>query len=614
MCGIAGGFSLENERLDCSFVKNMTDAIFHRGPDGEGCWINEEADIALGHRRLSIIDLSHAGDQPMHYMNRYVIVFNGEIYNYVELRSQCEKRGYNFKSHTDTEVILALFDWRGKDCLQEMDGMFAFAIWDREKHSLFCARDRFGEKPFYYTIFNGIFYFGSEMKALWAAGVPKKTDDTMVYSFIVNSLVDSVTDKSKTFFQGIKKLPASHYFTLKKGENKVTPYRYWNIDLNKKINDITIDEAKQKVYQLMLTSIKRRLRSDVPVGSSLSGGVDSSVLVYMIDQLNPDKKFRQKTFSAQFPGYIKDESRFQEMVIDQCNVEPYFVKPSAESLMQDLHKVIYHQEEPFQHASMVAQYEVYKLAKENNVIVLLDGQGADEVTAGYHYFFQAYFNGLKKAGYAELSEVKNRYYTLHADNNVNVETSKTGVKALLNTILPGFTSKLRGYKHKFEAEKYFNNAFLKKNACSDRKREVFHNLDDAMYYDTFNYGLENLLRYADRNSMAHSREVRLPFLFHELVDFLFSLPDNLKLRDGWTKWILRAIFDQKLPDEIIWRKEKVGYEPPQETWLKQENFKKEIQNSVTCLADHRVFNSADFQKMSPHFQWKVFMTANTLYS
>jgi asparagine synthase (glutamine-hydrolysing) len=286
MCGIAGLILQAANPMAGSHLKKMTDSISHRGPDAEGHWSNEENTVPVGHRRLSIIDLSHHASQPMSYASRYRIVHNGEIYNYIEIRSYLQNKGYRFTTATDTEVIAAAYDFWKEKCLQQFDGMFAFAIWDEKERQLFAARDRFGEKPFYYYEDEGHFIFASEMKALWAIGIEKKTDDKMLLNYLTLGHVQNCVDKEQTFFQEIYALPPAHYLTLKpalKQISKIT--RYWSINKEIKI-EISAAEAIDKFTELLTGSVKRRLRTDVSLGASLSGGLDSSTIVALVNQIS----------------------------------------------------------------------------------------------------------------------------------------------------------------------------------------------------------------------------------------------------------------------------------------------------------------------------------------
>ena len=340
MCGIVGKLSFDKS-IQLRDLKIMTNALLHRGPDGEGHWINKTREIGFGHRRLAIIDLSEEAKQPMHFANsRYTLTFNGEIYNYIELKENLKKKGIKFKSNSDTEVLLALYDEKKEECLQDLDGMFAFAIWDEQEKTLFCARDRFGEKPFFFYKDSDKFVFGSEMKALWAYGIPRIPNREQVFNYLGYGLVTNPQKKSDTFFKDIYRLEPAHYLIIKK-DGKLTKKQYWDIDLNKKL-DISLEQATEKFYELLETSIQRRLRSDVPVGSSLSGGLDSSTIVTIIDKLKGKNQI-QKTFSARFANFEKDEGEYMQAVINACNVEPHFTWLEADELLSQIDKVFYHQ-------------------------------------------------------------------------------------------------------------------------------------------------------------------------------------------------------------------------------------------------------------------------------
>lgn len=557
MCGVAGIISLNHNNLSLEKLKLMTDAISHRGPDGEGQWIDENGRVGLAHRRLSIIDLNSSSDQPMHYLDRYSIVFNGEIYNYIELKEELVKKGYSFYTKSDTEVLLALYDYKRDKFLDDLDGMFAFAIWDKQTKTLFCARDRFGEKPFFYYQDNESFYFASEMKALWAVGVPKIPNDKQVFLYLAYGAQNDVQQLSGTFYSNICQLEPSHCFVVH--QNKIVSKRkYWDIDLNNRKNNITLIEAKDTFYDLFNLSIKRRLRSDVAVGSSLSGGLDSSSIVTLIDKLKPVSQI-QKTFSARFEGFVRDEGKFMEMVIARNKVEPNYVFLTPELLDKQLDLVSYHQEEPFGSTSVIAQWEVMKLAKANNVTVLLDGQGADEILAGYTHFFYNYLSSLMLHNKLEFIKQKKHYFNLYG------QKYDYGRNLMFHSYLPKFRRNTRIIKNKFKHPDYFkqfDSDFLNHYKDLHFESGFVTDLNKALYNVSLNGGLQNLLRYADRNSMAHSREVRLPFLSHKLVEFVFSLPDEMKLHNGWTKFVLRESMDHILPKEICWRKEKIGFEPP----------------------------------------------------
>lgn len=541
MCGIAGIFDKNNADLHIE-IKQMTDVLKHRGPDGEGFWHNRKDGVWLGHRRLSILDLSEKGKQPMSYMaERYTITFNGEIYNYIELKIELIELGYLFQSETDTEVLLALYDYRGIKCLDYLDGMFAFAIWDSVKKKLFCARDRFGEKPFYYFFDKERgFFFASEMKALWAVGIEKNIEPSMLINFITTNLVVDEKNQEKTFYNNVSQLDSSQYLTITIDNFQPIKKRYYSLDQIEIKEEIKKDAAKEEFIFLLEQSVRLRLRSDVPVGSSLSGGIDSSSIVMLIDKIKGDFNV-QKTFSARFKDFDRDEGYYMKLVTDKCKtVEPYEVWPSKEDMEEVMDKVLYHQEEPFGSASIFAQWKVMELAKKSGITVLLDGQGADEQLAGYLYYYNQYLSQLYQNNYNLFLKEVDAFEKLRGLQHY-LHSRSQSVKMKLGRIKRGFF----------------------KSSISISNKHLFNSLKHDMTVT----GLKELLRYADRNSMAHSVEVRLPFLNHKLVEFVFSLPDSFKLKDGWTKMILRETMGNILPKEITWRVDKVAYETPQDMWL-----------------------------------------------
>ena len=386
----------------------MTNAIAHRGPDGEGHWINTSNKVGFGHRRLAIIDLSDAAAQPMHYGDRYTIIHNGEIYNYLELRKQLEQNNYRFRTQSDTEVIMAAYDYWKEDCLRYFDGMFAFALWDEREQKLFAARDRLGEKPFYYSQRDGSLYFASEMKALWAAGIERKPDQSSLYNFLTLGYTQNPGDAGATSFQHIHKLPAGSYFHYTNNKKEIRIKKYWDIDPAMQI-EITEEKAIEKFGSLLSQSVRLRLRADVKTGVSLSGGLDSSSILNLVNSLTAAGN-KPDTFSAVFPGYEKDESENIRAITEKLDVKNYQVEPNEERFLQNFEKICYHQEEPFQSSSIYAQYEVFKLAHDQQVKVLLDGQGADETLAGYpkyyHWYWQELFATDKKLLDSEIKQAR----------------------------------------------------------------------------------------------------------------------------------------------------------------------------------------------------------------
>ncbi len=597
MCGIAGILSF-NQKIEHISILKMTTTLQHRGPDGEGIWINDTKNVGLGHRRLSIIDLTDAGKQPMHYANeRYTITFNGEIYNYVELKKELINKGYTFHSNSDTEVLLALYDLKKEELLQDLDGMFAFCIWDNVTSTLFCARDRFGEKPFYYHSNKNYFAFASEMKALFTLGISTTKNQKKIYDYLLYNILENPLDKGATFYDNIRQLEPSHYMIIT-AENKIVKKKYWDIAIHEQPN-VSENEAIEKFKELFTLSIRRRLRSDVPVGSSLSGGLDSSSIVMMIDQMKNSNQV-QKTFSARFKNFSKDEGKYMQMVIDKAAVEPHFVFPTVDSVIANLKTIAYHQEEPIGSASVAIQFEVMKLAKQNEITVLLDGQGADEMLAGYTLFWNTYLNQLYRSDKSKYTSASRAYSSIH---------NRTAVT-------PDFEFKWRAYhNNSFKTVSHLKN-FVKSptssyflgihpDLVSHYRKEhnpipKVNSLKEHLYFFLMKRGLNELLRYADRNAMANSVEVRLPFLSHNLVEFLFQLPDEMLLQNGWSKYILRKSMEDILPQEITWRKDKIGYEPPQSEWLATPKFNDYLHEAVNYLKKEKIITT-DVPKLTWHY-------------
>lgn len=558
MCGIAGIIASKPSETLLSQLKAMTGAIAHRGPDGEGHWISENEQVAFGHRRLAIIDLSEHGKQPMHYRERYSITFNGEIYNYIELKEILLQKGYTFESTSDTEVLLALYDLEKEQCLEKLDGMFAFAIFDNQENQVFFARDRFGEKPFYYTYFNQALYFGSEMKALWATGIPKTPCKQRIFDYLAFDRIESYEKPETTFFEGIFQLKPAHYARIDLAHpDRVIQQQYWKIDLTQR-SSCSFEEAQKEFKRLLTKSIERRLRSDVPVGSSLSGGLDSSSIVALIHQLKSAGQ-NQHTFSARFPNFKKDEGTYIDLMNRQTGSQAHAVFCTPELLNETMPRLFGIQEEPFGSTSIAAQFHVMKLAKESGITVLLDGQGADEYLAGYSPFYLNYAAELRTSGKRALKHFQKAYL-----NHFGVPLV-TGRTFWIDANYPNLRDTIRKWKNRAQTPSYFkqfSDRFLQSVSTGEYKTGFSNHLNQALVNALTKNSLQTLLRYADRNSMANSREVRLPFLSHELVEFVFSLPSSYKIHDVWTKAILRYSLDDVLPEAITWRKEKVGFEPP----------------------------------------------------
>lgn len=624
MCGIAGIISYNTFLVTKEQLKKMTDALSHRGPDAQSQWINQSGSVGFGHRRLSILDLTATAAQPMHYLERYSIVYNGEIYNYIELKEVLYKKGYHFKSKSDTEVILAAYDYWKEGCVEHFDGMFSFAILDKKEQTIFAARDRFGEKPFYYIAKGDLFVFASEMKAFWAIGIEKETDEKMLLNYLTLGYVQNANNKEQTFFKNIYSLPPGNFILLYIKTLQYRTYSYWDIDKNT-VRKISANDAIERCRELFSLSVSRRLRSDVTLGTSLSGGLDSSSILATINHFGSTIK----TFSAVFQDFEKDESKHIGAVTDYLSakksygsqIQNYFVEPSALGLIKDFEKLCYYQEEPFPSSSIYAQYKVFELAKQQQVKVLLDGQGADETLAGYHKYIHWYLQQLAS---------KSRFISTQKEKkllNKNKLPFKWGLKNYLAAYLPAHAviqleqNEYMKTINQPDINKDFVTA-LQGREWEGIRKPIITKLNDILYFNTHTLGLEELLRFADRNSMAHGREVRLPFLNHQLVEFIFSLPAEFKIHDGWTKWLLRKMMDKKLPDEIVWRKDKVGYEPPQKQWMHNETLQDYMQEAKRTLVNKGVLQKKVLNKKvvpkaaheENNFDWRYLCAAQIMFS
>lgn len=589
MCGFAGMVSLYAQSWPAN-AQQAVNCLRHRGPQKQQTWSNAKQNVFFGHNRLSIIDLSEAATQPLHYAHRYSIMHNGELYNYAELKKQLIQKGFHFTTQSDTEVIAAAYMAWGPACLQQFDGMFAFAIWDEATQRLFAARDRMGEKPFFFFYEEQKLVFASEMKALWHLGVPRQENRSMLYNFLTIGYTGNPADPSETFFEGVQKLPAATFliFDLPKKELKLE--KYWQPQINVRENS-SQEEAIEEFHSLFTESISLRLRSDVPVGTSLSGGLDSSAVVASCEKQKADN-YTHKCFTIGFDDFERDEKKYAELVAKKFGLQHFTTTLTAGELPQLMQTVMYHQEEPFLSASVLAQYKIYELAKQQGVTVLLDGQGADEVLGGYHKYYKWYWQELYRNGKLKSSGERLRAMDLGVQEKFTILNKAAA-------LVPEFAA---GMLQSRKGKQAFKNQELNRDFAFSNKQNLYYttpatfDLNGALYFNSFVYGLEELLRLADRNSMAHGREVRLPFLSHRLVEFLFTLPPQLKIHEGWTKWLLRKTVENELPPEIVWRRDKVGLEPPQKSWMQDSSVQAAIREGQKKLVAEHILNKSVLER------------------
>jgi asparagine synthase (glutamine-hydrolysing) len=555
MCGIAGIYSALGEPVDGSKLDAMGKRLGHRGPDAGGT--AQTVEMGMVHRRLKIIDLSDQANQPMQDREHgLIIVYNGEVYNYVELRKELEKRNRQFKTASDTEVILnAYLEW-GLDCLRFFNGMFAFALWDKTKQRLFCARDRLGVKPFYYYWNRKWFAFASEIKALLCLPyVSVKANEIAIHDYLAMGLADHGDD---TFFGGIEKLPSGSYLVVDAEGIRIR--KYWDFEVSSHVTRRAgfFQEAEQ-VRTLLTDAVQLRLRSDVPVGSCLSGGIDSTSIVCLINAfIAPEHKKRigdyQKTYSAVFPNTALDESSYIQEVIASTNAEAKRVEPSPWGFLDELNDLLWHQEEPFTSSSVYAQWSVFRAVRESKVKVVLDGQGADEQLCGYRKFAYFFFRELAKRGWyrrmfrESLLFLKNFMYFRDVDFRNSLRYFPTLSKWYgISTITK------EGWEHQGAQRPLIG---------------YLGSLAQRIKQDLTKYSLPALLRYEDKNSMAFSVESRTPYLDFRLVEYLAGLPLDAKVGHGWPKYILRQAMKGIIPESIRLRKDKLAFDTPQDSWIR----------------------------------------------
>ncbi|RYG00102.1 MAG: asparagine synthase (glutamine-hydrolyzing), partial [Chitinophagaceae bacterium] len=536
-------------------------------------------------------------------------VYNGEIYNYKELRKELEAAGLRFRSESDTEVILASYSKYGAECCTRFDGMFAFAIWDEKERVLFAARDRFGEKPFCFHTAAGSLWFASEAKSVRAVKTDLKIDPEQLIRYLTIGHTRNPGNPAKTLYKDIIELPPAHTLHFAAGDKEPVIKRYW--ELNTETGKHPDENAATEQFRALLKdSVTKRLRADVSLGSSLSGGLDSSSIVALIHESGIKNL---DTFSAIFPGYERDESANINEINKQFNCRPHFTQPDVHDLVKLLPEILYHQETPVSSASIFAQYKVFELAKQQGVTVLLDGQGADETLGGYTNQLQW---GLQEIYRRSGADLKTNLRAL-GSNGVPFQW---GLKNRISAWLPAVTANVlkQREKRKVATDEFISKEYLDAyyDPAGFPDKPVINNLNDILFHHTTQSGLNELLHYADRNSMAHGREVRLPFLNHELVQFVFSLPVHFKIRDGYTKWILRNAMNTVLPASINWQRTKIGFDPPQKNWMNQPELQTMIFEARASLVEKGVLSKrAVTKKIQPHdthaadnYDWRFLVT------
>jgi asparagine synthase (glutamine-hydrolysing) len=581
MCGIAGVIGFQGSRDGVQPISTFYRALEHRGPDDRGCLVfhgkslsvGREAptDVPLGatlliHRRLSILDLSDAGWQPMGTADgRYYVILNGEIYNYLELRRDLKAAGHTFRSHGDTEVLLSAYAEWGPACLSRLVGMFAFAILDTVERRLFIARDPFGIKPLYYASAGDETVFASEVAALLAyPRVDRRIDPRRAYLYLRYGVTDH---GDGTLLSEIHQLEAAHYMEIPLDDHRLLqPKRYWTLSNGGVVQDISFDEAARKVRDLFLKSVQLHLRSDVPVGTALSGGIDSSAIVAAMRHVGGG------TLALHTFSYISDDPAFSEerwvnVATSSTNANVHKVQSSASELREHLTSLIRSQGEPFGSTSIFAQHLVFREASQNGIKVMLDGQGADEILAGYRPYLGARVASLIRSG----RWIEAGRFSAMASRLPGMKTSSVTALVAAAMLPPRLQAPLRRVLGREAMPRWLNRKWLRDHGVEQQvyghtrdRRALMEELRSSI--DTSS--LPHLLRYEDRNSMAFSIESRVPFLTTEFVEFILSLPEEYILApDGTSKAVFRAAMRGIVPDEILDRRDKIAFVTPEAAWL-----------------------------------------------
>lgn len=536
--------------VNAGILARMTDSLTHRGPDGCGTWVDEQRRIGLGHRRLSILDLTSAGAQPMAgAAGRTQIVFNGEIYNHLELRTKL--KGYPFRSNSDTEVILAAYERWGDSCVDHFNGMFAFALWDKSTGKLLCARDRLGVKPFYYTWHNGGLMFASEIKALLAGGIKPQPEMAAWTAYVVHG---SYEPQDGSFFKGVRSLPPGHLLTAQPG-HQPTLRRYWYLpDRTQDCSSISEEEAADELSGHLDRAVDLRMRSDVPVGLNLTGGLDSSAVASsFFKHAKRDQPIHVFTAAFDEPQY--DEDGYADQVIGESYCTRHRVRLAAQDVPALSMRAMWYQEAPFGGIGTLAYHHLHETIAQQGIKVVLEGQGGDELFGGYAYFAPAYLLDLLDA--KDCAGI--RRLLKPAINPRRITALARSIKSGNSALYQDGTS--------FLSPDCVAKAVMATSSPAPTYPEPFSDrFTNAMYRDLTYIKLQRVLRMNDRLAMASGVELRQPFLDCQLVEFAFSLPPRLRIAQGYSKYILRRAMDGRLPKTVVWEPKRPVVTPQRE-WV-----------------------------------------------
>lgn len=606
--------------IERSAVERMADSLFHRGPDDSGIYL--DASVGMGFRRLSILDLSEAGHQPMVTADQqYVLVFNGEIFNYVELRAELITLGYEFRSSGDSEVLLAAYREWGRECLAKLNGMWAFVIYDRRRRCLFGSRDRFGVKPLYVSRVDGVVQFASEIKALRASGYLRTGINwKTAAAFLLEGRLDS---QAETFYEGIEEIPPGSGFEVGL-DGTWQQWLFWSLE---SLSPTIVENPADTFADLFEDSVRIRMRSDVPVGVCLSGGLDSTAIICAAARQQGEGGARSREALQAFCYMAKefDESRYIADTLAQTHAQLRQLETSPSELWSDLQKLLWFQDEPVHTMTAVVGYQLMRLAASHGIRVVLNGQGADETIAGYSSYFQDYWVSLIQRG-----RVGDAWRAITEYSQAHGGSASQRFKEAVVRCVSWKLHKVHAYRNWAQARRQ---ARLRENrwyshellsyAGSGAAATPVATLSHALKQSMVSAPLPLYLRIEDRNSMAHSVEARLPFLDYRLVSFVCGLPDEWKVRGPWNKYVLREGMRGRMPESVRGRVDKMGfptaskkwfahdlYEPLRDVLASQTVRERGIYNAKVILADlerhrkgeadfaNRLFHIAEFELLS----------------
>jgi asparagine synthase (glutamine-hydrolysing) len=595
MCGIAGLLRFDGLPADGTLLERMIEVAHHRGPDDTGRMLL--GPVGLAHKRLAIIDLNPRGRQPMVYAGRYWIVYNGEVYNYVELRAELERLGHAFCTTSDTEVILAAYAEWGHRCLSRFNGMWAFAIYDERQGELFLARDRFGVKPLTLAWRPDMLCFGSEIKQLLPVLPQRKANARRVLDYLVTGYENHTNE---TFFEGIETLPAGSWMRIARDGRVLDRQSFYMLTEQPEYARMDFDQAAEAVSALLRDAIRLRLRSDVRVGTCLSGGLDSSAISAIASELYT------RSGGEEFLGVhaksierSTDESEFARQVAERAGIRLVTVEPRSDDFAATIDEVVYTQEEPFGSPSMFMGWHVFREAHRQGCRVMLNGQGCDEAFLGYERYYPLELDPTRpvdfirrlrlQAGHSKLSALEAlRYYLYFRHAFLRISRLKAN----------RYVARPRMAQLAFDSVRESADSYAR---CFAMQKLEIESLQ-----------LPHLLRYEDRNSMRHSIETRLPFLDYRLMEAAVSIPLEHKLHAGWTKYVVRKVAEPHLPAEVTWRKVKLGFEAPTGVWFRErmEQMRREIESSPLLGEFADMANvSRDFYRLGERHRWVLFNLA-----